>query len=216
MPNNLKSDLKIKICGLADAENAAAVGALVPDYIGLIFYPPSPRAVTLETAAQIRTAAPAPAIGVFVDEAAEQIIATAFAIRLSGVQLCGTTQIACARELRAQGFAETILGSFAATAENIAMLSAPDLPFDFLLFDTPSAQHGGTGQTFDWSLLHGYRGDVPFFLSGGIGSENIAQAIAFDHPRLYGLDLNSRLEIAPGIKDIQRAREAIEKIRAAR
>jgi len=208
--------MKVKICGLADTDNAAEIAALAPNYVGFIFYPPSPRAVTIETAKQIAARIPpnVTTVGVFVDENPRSIFTTAQSIGLSAVQLCGTTQITCARELKFLDFKETIFGSFAATPDNIVILStARDLPFDFLLFDTPSAQHGGTGKTFDWAKLKNYHGIIPFFLSGGIGPDNLDEALAFTHPMLCGFDLNSRLEACPGVKDIDRTRACIEKIR---
>jgi len=212
MPHNLK----VKICGLADADNAAEIAALAPDYAGLIFYPPSPRAVTVESAKKIAARIPQQIrmVGVFVDETPENIFTIAQSVGLSAVQLCGTTQIVCSRELKSLDFKGTILGSFVGTPNNIAILSTVrDLPFDFLLFDTPSAQHGGTGKTFDWTELANYHGVIPFFLSGGIGPDNLDDALALTHRMFGGLDLNSRLEVHPGVKDVDRTRLCIEKIR---
>ncbi len=84
---------------------------------------------------------------------------------------------------------------------------------DFFLFDTPSAQHGGTGQKFDWSFLQEYRGDTSFFLSGGIGSEDLESVLQFDHPKLIGLDLNSRFELEPAIKNIPLLQKFMDELR---
>jgi phosphoribosylanthranilate isomerase len=78
------------------------------------------------------------------------------------------------------------------------------------LFDTKSPQHGGTGQTFNWNKLHEYPFEKPYFLSGGLSLENIAEAIAFEDSRLIGLDLNSKFEIAPGQKDISTLKQALK------
>ena len=209
-------EMKIKICGLANADNAAQIAAFAPDYVGLIFYLPSLRAVTLDNARKITDILPPTvcAIGVFVDETAEAILNTAEQVGLGAVQLCGVTQIACARDLKSHGFDGKVLGAFAATAENITFLSAvTDSPFDFFLFDTPSPSHGGSGRAFDWDALQNYRGQTPFFLSGGIGPENLADALAVSHPMLCGLDLNSKLEDRPGMKNIGMTQTCIETLR---
>jgi len=214
----MSRNLKVKICGLADVDNAAEIAALAPDYVGLIFYPPSPRAVTVDTAQQIAVRIPpnGMTVGVFVDEIPENILNIMQSVRLTAVQLCGAIQIICARELKSRGFTGTIFGSFAATTDNMAMLStARDLPFHFLIFDTPSPQHGGAGTPFNWTELKNYRNTIPFFLSGGIGPDNLDEALALAHPMLCGLDLNSRLEVRPGVKDIDRTRASIERIRQA-
>ena len=71
---------------------------------------------------------------------------------------------------------------------------------DFLLFDTKCQTVGGSGKQFDWSVLDGYNGDLPFLLSGGIGPDDAERLASFHHPKMIGIDLNSRFEIAPGIK----------------
>lgn len=208
--------MQIKICGITQMANAVQIAALAPDMMGFIFYAHSPRVVVADTAKDIIKNIPRTlqTVGVFVDEAPHIILNIVRHTGLTALQLTGTTQIDCARALKSLGFNGTILGAFAGTAENLAMLSAaPDLPFDFLLFDTASAAHGGTGRAFDWGVLQDYRGNIPFFLSGGIGPENIADAQAVRHPMLRGLDLNSKLESSPGIKDIARAQSCIETVR---
>ena len=82
-----------------------------------------------------------------------------------------------------------------------------------LLFDTRSDAVGGSGRSFDWTLLHDYDGDTPFLLSGGIGPQDAARIRQFRHPRLAGIDLNSRFETSPGVKDIDTLRIFINEIR---
>jgi len=83
---------------------------------------------------------------------------------------------------------------------------------DYYLFDTQSPQHGGTGKRFDWTLLQGYPFPKPFFLSGGISAGNIREALEIDDDRLYALDLNSKFETTPGIKDIALLKQTLQTI----
>ena len=84
---------------------------------------------------------------------------------------------------------------------------------DYLLFDTKCATSGGCGKHFDWSVLEAYDGNTPFLLSGGIGPEDIDNVKAFRHPMMAGIDLNSKFETEPGIKDIEKLKLFIRKIR---
>ena len=79
---------------------------------------------------------------------------------------------------------------------------------DYFLFDTKTPQHGGSGKTFNWDVLQKYKLNVPFFLSGGLSLDNLAEVEKIEHPMFYGVDLNSRFETEPGIKDIALLQEA--------
>lgn len=84
---------------------------------------------------------------------------------------------------------------------------------DMLLFDTKCDTRGGSGRQFDWSLLNHYHGTTPFLLSGGIGPDDAEAILQIDHPMFAGVDLNSRFETAPGVKDVEMLRGFIEKIK---
>ena len=84
---------------------------------------------------------------------------------------------------------------------------------DLLLFDTPTAGYGGSGRRFNWSLLAHYQGDIPFLLSGGIGPDDVEDILSFHHPMLKGIDLNSRFELAPAVKDVALLRDFIHQLR---
>ena len=85
---------------------------------------------------------------------------------------------------------------------------------DMLLFDTKCETGGGSGQHFDWTLLDHYHGATPFLLSGGIGPDDVDSIKQIKHPMFAGVDLNSRFETAPGVKDIERLRHFIERVNA--
>ncbi|HMP31083.1 MAG TPA: phosphoribosylanthranilate isomerase, partial [Saprospiraceae bacterium] len=83
---------------------------------------------------------------------------------------------------------------------------------DYILFDKKSVEHGGTGEKFDWTLLKFYEGETPFFLAGGIGPEDAEKISEINHPKFAGIDINSRFELSPGIKNIKQIKLFLEKI----
>jgi phosphoribosylanthranilate isomerase len=85
---------------------------------------------------------------------------------------------------------------------------------DYFLFDTKTAEHGGSGIVFDWSILKNYKGKKPYFLSGGLSLENIHGIKDLKDARFHGVDLNSKFETEAGVKDIDKLRSAFEKIRS--
>lgn len=214
----------VKICGLKDPSNAKAICSLEPDYVGLIFYPKSPRAVSVESAHEICDIARKDGIqsvGVFVDEDAAVIRDIQKKTGFTAVQLHGSTQVETAHSLRSLGFEGEIICAFAIKG-TLPVIHCSKDNVSFVLFDaqhTPQGNaplmHGGTGTSFDWDIIKDYSGSIPFFLSGGIGPENISLACEVKHPMLHGFDLNSKLESSPGIKDISLTKKCIQQVRNA-
>jgi phosphoribosylanthranilate isomerase len=85
---------------------------------------------------------------------------------------------------------------------------------EYFLFDTPSISYGGSGKSFDWGMLNCYKGITPFLLSGGIGPESIGTIRNFKHRRFAGIDLNSRFESAPAIKNIELLSEFVQQLKS--
>src|SRR5690606_12180768 len=203
---------KIKICGLRDPENIREVLALQPDYIGFIFYPASKRYVGTSLddrwITQLKGAVKT-AVLVDADEQEAQAIVDQFgfqAVQLHGSEspgYCGRLRSAGFTVIKAFGIDEPFSGNRLADYEDVV---------DYYLFDTQSPQHGGTGKRFDWTLLQGYPFPKPFFLSGGISAGNIREALEIDDDRLYALDLNSKFETTPGIKDIALLKQTLQTI----
>jgi phosphoribosylanthranilate isomerase len=201
--------MKIKVCGMKYPENIDAVAALQPDYMGFIFYPQSPRYIgetekNLATENVIRT-------GVFVNESADIIEELIDKYRLTAIQLHGN---------ESPDFCElfkdkvTVIKAFGMNERfDFEQLEPYTDKVDYFLFDTKTSKHGGSGLSFDWTLLDQYKLDVPFFLSGGLSPENIAEVKMIKHPQFYGVDLNSRFEIEPGLKDIDKLSEAFKILR---
>ena len=233
--------MKIKVCGLRDGENIRQVAALGVDYIGMIFYDKSPRHVTMipthagiiPDRGTIATQHPTPTtqhptplrVGVFVDEMPQNIITRVVNFGLDVVQLHGSESPTLIRNLRAtidpdlhpglQIWKTISLPSSADCSvcrDVIATTRRYESCVDAFLFDTSAPSKGGSGQQFDWDMLSLYDGAKPFMLSGGIGPDDVRRIHAFSHPRFMGIDLNSRFETEPGLKDIQKLKTFLDQL----
>ena len=204
--------MQIKVCGMRDPLNLEQVCSLLPEYVGFIFYPRSKRFVGIHPDPAL-FCIPGPAIkkvGVFVDEELEQVRKTIGLYGLEAVQLHGSESVDYCRQLSGE------------PVEVIKVLdphgSIPELEeylevADYFLFDSAGAGKGGTGQKFDWKLLGNLPHSAPFLLSGGIGPGDAGHIRSLDLQGLMGVDINSRFELSPGIKNIERLREFVIEIR---
>lgn len=186
----------VKVCGLRAADNIRAVEAAGTDWFGFIFYEHSPRYVSERPAylpvRGLRT-------GVFVSPAYDEVCRRAEEFGLHAVQLHGRCPVALCQRLRADGL--RVIRALPACPDLDEAASEYIGACDFFLFDTPSAAYGGSGQTFDWSLLDTYTRDVPFLLSGGLSPDSLHALSRWSHPSWAGIDLNSGFETAPGLKN---------------
>ena len=201
----------IKVCGMREPENIRAVEALGIDLMGFIFWPPSSRYVGEKPSYLPRNCR---RVGVFVDAALPDILAAVEDFRLDGVQLHGHETPEAIAALKAHIPGVRIVKSLAvAGPEDLEQAEAYADVCDAFLFDTKGKLPGGNGRQFDWSVLQRYQGRLPFLLSGGIGPDDAQRIRAFDVPGCLGIDLNSRFETAPGVKDVDALRTFIETIR---
>ena len=199
--------MKIKVCGMKHEGNINAVAALQPDFIGFIFYPKSPRYVG---GSEI-PAVSASATGVFVNETAETVAATIDQYHLKAIQLHGSEDAAYCAAFKNKAI---IFKAFGVDEYfDFEQLDSFVGSVDYFLFDTKTSKHGGSGRQFDWTLLDKYKLDVPFFLSGGLSLDNLEAVRGINHPQFIGVDLNSKFEIEPGLKDIEQLKKAFELIR---
>ncbi len=193
--------MKLKVCGMREPDNIAALSALQPDYMGFIFWALSSRYVNETTPVLDKSIKKT---GVFVDASVDYIQSSISAHQLQAVQLHGEETPGYCQLV--QGFGVEVIKAFSVKgAFDFSMLEAYENSCDFFLFDTKGALPGGNGYTFDWSLLKEYPSQKPFFLSGGIGLENtheIKELLNTDLP-LHAIDVNSKFEVAPGIKKIE-------------
>jgi len=204
--------MKIKVCGLKDPENIKAVAALSPDYMGFICYNLTPRFID---ALAPDTLATLPKTiyktGVFVNEGIETVNTLINTFKFNAVQLHGNESSEYCNELKSK---VQVLKAFGLDANfDFERLKPYANSVDFFLFDTKTDSYGGSGKTFDWSILDKYQLDIPFFLSGGISLDNLEEIKKINHPQFYGVDLNSRFEIEPGIKDIEKLEKAFTMIK---
>lgn len=199
--------MKLKICGMKYPDNIIEVGALLPDYMGFIFYEKSARYFDGTIPELIKTIKKT---GVFVNETVDNIIAKINKYDLQAVQLHGKESVEFCQELKAKIDKQIDFNSDH-KIEIIKVFSVGEdfdfdvlVPFenvcDYFLFDTKGKLPGGNGTTFDWKILENYKSQKPFFLSGGIGIEEIPILKNLKLP-IYAIDVNSKFEIEPGLKN---------------
>jgi len=202
----------IKVCGMREESNIRAVEQLDIDWMGFIFYSGSPR-----YAGEKLTCIPRKVkrVGVFVNEELKIVRERALQNRLHIIQLHGGESPAYCKGLQEAGF--TVLKSFGIETDKpfpSAEVQRYQDCCDYFLFDAKSPKHGGTGKKYDWEVLAGYQGVIPFLLSGGISPGDVERIKAFSHPKLMGIDVNSGFEISSAYKDIALLKTFISKIRS--
>ena len=192
----------VKVCGMREAENIRAVEALGVDWMGFIFWEHSSRNVC-QRPAYLPTRAKR--VGVFVDAPLDVVCQHVETFGLDVVQLHGSESPAFLHDLRSLCDARLlIVKAFSiATRDDLLQTSFYEGLADYFLFDTKAQLVGGNGRKFDWNVLAHYDGSTPFLLSGGIGPDDASRLSAFSHPRLAGIDLNSRFEISPALKNVE-------------
>ena len=197
---------------MRESENIEKVAQLGVDMMGFIFYPKSPRFTSQSVD---RTAADKNVcrVGVFVNESAGLISDKIHLFDLNAVQLHGNESRELCELLHKQnGLLKVIKAISVSTAGDIQKYKEYVGAVDYFLFDTKCKTVGGSGQQFDWQVLENYDGDVPFILSGGIGPEDVERIRNFHHPKCIGIDLNSKFELKPGLKDVKKLNTFLENI----
>mgnify|MGYP001566774834 FL=1 len=194
--------MKLKVCGMKFVENIEQVSGLCPDYMGFIFYEKSKRnfeGVIPKLPKSIKKT------GVFVNEYPEILVSLVEEYQLEAIQLHGDETIAYIKQIKTYLPSIEIIKVFGIKDEFNFELLKPFLQVvDYFLFDTKGKERGGNGYQFDWSILEAYPYEKPFFLSGGIGLKevvDIQKVLDSDLP-MYAIDINSKFEIEPGLKNI--------------
>jgi len=203
--------MKIKVCGMKFPENITAVAGLLPDFMGFICYDKSLRYIDTVSSA-INTLDPKIIkTGVFVNAELPVIEDLIHNFDFTAVQLHGAESPEFCNKLKGKVIVFKAFGID--QGFNFEQLAAFVGSVDYFLFDTKTNAHGGSGQAFDWQVLSNYRLNVPFFLSGGLSLENLENIKHIKHPAFYGVDLNSRFETEPGLKNTNKLREAFKILR---
>lgn len=207
LPGN--DQLKIKVCGLTQLTQIQELITMNTDFLGFIFYEKSPRYILNHLdLRQVSDIEHQGKVGVFVNESLEKIIETASMAKLNFIQLHGDESKDFIVELRKKLNPEIrIIKVIRIGNQHLNELrktiNQKQFPIDYLLFDTDSTAFGGTGKTFDWNLLNKIEIPIPYFLSGGISLENI-EKLTILKQKPFALDINSKFEKEPGIKDLEK------------
>jgi phosphoribosylanthranilate isomerase len=201
----------IKVCGLRDRSNIEAILDLGPDYVGFIFYSKSPRflndsATILDLDNSIKK------VGVFVNESEDIIRKKVDQYSLDVIQLHGDETPGFAHRLANTGC--TIWKAIPVSSiDSFNSISPYAGAVNAILLDTASTVKGGSGVQFDWQILTSYKESLPFILSGGISIQDVDRIIQINHSSLIGVDINSKFEIQPGVKDTALVQSFIFKIK---
>ena len=197
---------------MREAENIREVEALGINWMGLIFWPKSSRYVS-----EMPDYLPQDVkrVGVFVNEDLDTVKKKADDYALNLIQLHGSESPDYVRALKAPSSINSLTSSIIkafniATADDFEQTKDYEGLVDYFLFDTKGLSVGGNGVQFDWDVLKDYHGKTPFLLSGGISPDDAERIHAFHHPQCIGIDLNSRFELSPGLKDINKLKTFIQ------
>jgi phosphoribosylanthranilate isomerase len=203
----------VKTCGLREPDNIRQIASLSVDWLGLIFYDKSPRYMAdkpelqrfLETPDEKRVTQKR--VGVFVNEPFDRLLERVHDYQLDYVQLHGGESAVYCSTLQSLWEDSSLKPAQIIKAFRVSSAFDFGITIDFepycshFIFDTKGISYGGTGHKFDWDILTHYQGKTPFLLSGGIGPADAENIKTFHHPAFAGVDLNSKFETAPGLKD---------------
>lgn len=205
--------MKLKICGMKYPENMLEVGALLPDYMGFIFWEKSARyfdGILPELPKSVKK------VGVFVNATLEEILSKIEKYDLQAIQLHGEESSEFCEILKKNipNLIDVIKVFPILNTFDFAILNSYENVCDFFLFDTKGKLPGGNGMTFDWEILKKYPSTKPFFLSGGIGLEEMdaVNEILKTNLPVYAIDVNSKFEIEPGLKNTQLCNDVIHRV----
>ena len=197
---------RIKVCGITDENNFSELKKYHIDYFGFIFYKKSPRYI-LNNPDHAFIKNIKNKVAVFVDENIDTVISTLEKYDFSYVQLHGNESSDYCMKLKKTGI-KIIKSYLIRTQEDFHSMKLDKESADYFLFDYKSDKYGGSGKTFNWEILNNKDFDKPFFLSGGLSLDNLNNLnnlnMINDNEMLYGLDLNSKFEKSPGLKDVEK------------
>jgi len=199
---------------MTNLSNVKEICALAPDFLGYIFYSKSVRFVGTDPDPEMFSAVPETITrtAVFVNEYYERMVEIIGKFGIAAVQLHGMESPEICKSLRSRGLTviKVVPGN---QVGNDILLNKYNKVVDYFLFDTPVKSYGGGGRKFDWASLAQMKSTVPYFLSGGIRMEDADKLKSLESPGIYALDINSRFESEPGIKDPEMVKKFINDIR---
>ena len=208
--------MQFKVCGIMDMKQAIALEAIGVDYIGFIFYAPSKRYVLSALSLQdIKSFKPANAkkVGVFVNESVDSLLTIVEDAGLDMVQLHGDEDEAYFAAIKDKLLGKVKLVKVFRVGDTMPLIDSFNDVADYYLFDTDSKMYGGTGTHFNWELIKGNAIHKPYFLSGGIGPNDISGIEVMKKTKagksLAAIDMNSQFEDVPGIKNVEKIKTFI-------
>ena len=209
----------VKICGLKEPANIDKILELHPQFLGMVFYPQSPRYArdSLLPIQLQHIGNSTGKVGVFVNAPIKAVVEMVQLFFLSHVQLHGDEDLEYIRVLDKNLPGIQVIKAFQAVSGfDFSSITPFANHVAHVLFDTQSEGFGGSGKSFDWSILDAYRSGPTFFLSGGLSCENVTAARSYveQHPLGYGLDVSSQIEISPGVKSISLATRFLQEAQA--
>jgi phosphoribosylanthranilate isomerase len=207
-----RSKLQIKVCGMRDPQNLEQICALLPEYVGFIFYRQSRRFVgNRPDPALFKIPGPhIKKVGVFVNEELKQVKKAIETCGLDAVQLHGGESVDYCRSLSGEGMELVKVMDPGGGLKDMEKYKGV---VDLLLFDSAGEGRGGTGRKFDWKLLEELPAGPPFLLSGGIGPGDAEAIRNLELDAMMGVDVNSRFELSPGLKNFTSLKKFITEIR---
>lgn len=207
----MNRQLQVKICGMQHVTNITEVARHEPDFMGFIFYNQSPRYVGDNFLIPQTLPSAIKRVGIFVNESPSFILQQMHRQALDFVQLHGDERPEDVELLCGMGV--SIIKALRIDANfNFDSLRHYQPYVKYFLLDAKGEKYGGNAVHFDWQLLEKYTSSVPFFLSGGITARDVAEIKSLRHAQLFGVDVNSGVEISPGIKNIEKVQELIRAI----
>jgi len=205
--------MKIKVCGMKFSENLKAVAGLQPDYMGFIFYEKSLRHFEGEIPVLNQNIKKT---GVFVNASIDEVLHKVHQYGFKAIQLHGSESVAYCKELSSHDLDIELFKVFSIKDEfDFSVLKDYEPFVHCFLFDTKGKDKGGNGYTFDWSVLKKYPSTKPFILSGGIGVDQIEKVkeIMSTGLPIYALDINSKFEKEPAVKDMVLLRQFFKEVK---
>lgn len=199
----------VKVCGMRDADNIRDVEALGVDWMGFIFYPKSSRDVSGSRPSYLPSGCKR--VGVMVNPSLDEIRERQADYRFDLIQLHGDESPEFCAEAKSLLPEVKFIKMVQVTDKetlNAAVRQYEEM-VDYFLFETKTSGYGGSGRQFDWALLQSYEGRLPFLITGGIGPDDAEKVKAFSHPKFAGIDINSRFETAPALKDVNLIRRFV-------
>lgn len=199
---------------MRDAANIQAISKLKPDYLGFIFYPKSPRYVGVDFALENIFHLPQhiKRTGVFVNATEQEIAETVKKYGLNAVQLHGNESVELCIKVKQKGV--EVIKAFQIDEDfDFDTLKSYSEACDFYLFDTKTKAYGGSGHKFDWKILEKYDHRKPIFLSGGITVDDVEDILNLQHKKIYAVDINSKFENEPALKDLELVRDFIIRLK---